>query len=612
MSPLLYLAWRSLRGRVVGWLRLMKQPRYLVGTLAGATWVALFALRPMLQIDRDAALDQVENLSEWVPLLEFSSALLLLILVSLWWLWPYGKALVELTETELHLLLPAPLRRRHIIQYAVLRSQWSVLFGAAIVAFFSSGGRLSVFAWRLLTTWLLLTLWNLHARGRGLWMAQLSELQAARAWRRRVLVVGAASLVLMMVAPAIAALVASVPDIQGDVSKTLQGPLSPDWFREHHPALSVLLLPFRWLSRVVLGGLDTELTVIERLGLLVWPALLVVAHDEWVVRAQASFEDASLARSRRLAASQEAGARFLKLKQSQRRAAPFRLRPQGRPELGILWKNLMLAHRTPLTTIGASALLTLTAATAAVTWVSLPTWLIGILVVGALMVLVMTPLTAGHQWRNDLRTDLLRAELIRTWPVAGWRLFGAEVAGPAIIASLYATLATGVLLVAGVATRHLGVEDVVLVSDTAAALGTTPLGVLVTALLTLIPLVATVATLSATLQNLVALVWPSWVQLGRRRAGSAAHIGQGLITSLGLMVAMTIGLLPGVIVSSTWLLVQIQVLDVALGAWQLPLLGLLTAAPLAAIIAVLIRFGGLLWDRVDPSAELLNTAIPGR
>ena len=155
-------------------------------------------------------------------------------------------------------------------------------------------------------------------------------------------------------------------------------------------------------------------------------------------------------------------------------------------------------------------------------------------------------------------------------------------------------------------------EDVVLVSDTAAALGTTPLGVLVTALLTLIPLVATVATLSATLQNLVALVWPSWVQLGRRRAGSAAHIGQGLITSLGLMVAMTIGLLPGVIVSGTWLLVQIQVLDVALGAWQLPLLGLLTAAPLAAIIAVLIRFGGLLWDRVDPSAELLNTAIPGR
>ena len=89
-------------------------------------------------------------------------------------------------------------------------------------------------------------------------------------------------------------------------------------------------------------------------------------------------------------------------------------------------------------------------------------------------------------------------------------------------------------------------------------------------------------------------------------------IGQGLITSLGLMVAMTIGLLPGVIVSSTWLVVQIQVLDVALGAWQLPLLGLLTAAPLAAIIAVLIRFGGLLWDRVDPSAELLNTAIPGR
>ena len=402
MSPLLYLAWRSLRGRIVGWIRLMKQPRYLVGTLAGATWMGLFALRPVLQVNRDAGFDQVEGLSAWIPALELAGALLLLLLVSLWWIWPFGKALVELNETELHLLLPAPLRRRHVIQYAVLRSQWGILFGATMIAFFSSGGRVSTFGWRLLTMWLLLTLWNLHARGRGLWMAQLSELPSTAAWRWRAGIVGTAGLLLVTAVPAVASLVASVPDLQGDVANSLRNGLSPAWFEEHHFVLSALLVPFRWLSRAVVGGLGAELTVIERLGLLAWPALLVVAHNEWVVRSQASFEDASLARSRRLAASQEAGARFLKVRRSQRRAAPFRLRPQGRPEIGIVWKNLMLAHRTRLVTIATSAVLLIMTATVVVTWVALPTWLIGVLVVGALVVPLLGDGMRGQQ-RASLR-----------------------------------------------------------------------------------------------------------------------------------------------------------------------------------------------------------------
>ncbi len=613
MSPLVYLAWRSLRGRVVGWARLMRQPRYLVGTLAGATWMGLFALRPVMRVNREANLDRVPELDAWLPTLELGGALLLLALVSLWWLWPFGKALVELSETELHLLLPAPVRRRHIIQYAVLRSQWGVLFGAAMIAFFSSGGRLSTFLWRLLSMWMLLTLWNLHARGRGLWMARLSELPTTTAWQRRALFVGAAGLVLATMAQALTSVVGSVPDLGGDVSETLRNTLHPDWFRTHHPALSLLLLPFRWLVRLVLSGVSGPLSLIDRAGLLVWPALLIVVHNEWVVRSQASFEDASLARSRRLAASREAGARFQKLRHSRRAAAPFRLGPQGRPEIAILWKNLMLAHRTPLARATGAVLVLLGTATVVVSWVAAPTWLIGILTVGALVALVMTPLTAGHQWRNDLRTDLLRVELIRTWPVAGWRLFGAEVAAPAIIASLYATAAAGVLVVAGVAASHPNAADVVLVSESgAAALGSTPLRVLLAGLLTLIPLLGVIATLSATLQNLLALVWPSWVQLGRRRSGSAAHIGQGLITSLGLMVAMVVGLLPGLVVSGGWLLLQVQVLEIPLRAWQLPLLGVVTAVPLALIIAVLIRFGGLLWDQLDPSAELLNAPTPGR
>ena len=103
----------------------MKQPKYLVGSLAGVAWMAMFALRPVVRATRRASLgERFEELAEWLPAIETVVGLALLVFLSLWWLWPFGKAMVELTESELHLLLPAPVRRRHIIQYAVLRSQW--------------------------------------------------------------------------------------------------------------------------------------------------------------------------------------------------------------------------------------------------------------------------------------------------------------------------------------------------------------------------------------------------------------------------------------------------------------------------------------------------------
>ncbi|MEE2636557.1 MAG: putative ABC exporter domain-containing protein, partial [Acidobacteriota bacterium] len=183
--------WRSVRGRVVGWSRLMRQPKYLIGTLAGAAWMTFFALRPTIRANRLASTRFEERLDEvalWLPIAEHAMALVLLVGLSLWWLWPFGKATVELTATELHVLMPAPLRRRHLIQYAVLRSQLGIVFGSLMISFFSARG--SGFGWRFVSVWLFLNLWNLHARGRGLWIARLGELPASSAWARRALVVG--------------------------------------------------------------------------------------------------------------------------------------------------------------------------------------------------------------------------------------------------------------------------------------------------------------------------------------------------------------------------------------------------------------------------------------
>lgn len=608
MTPLLFLMWRSLHGRVTRWLRLMRQPKYLVGTLAGVAWIAMFALRPMLRTNRTAGLEgRVEDVVEWLPVVETASALALLVAVSLWWLWPFGKASLELNETELHLLLPAPVRRRHLIQYALLRSQWGILFGSFMVSLFSSGGRPELFAWRFVTVWMLLTLWHLHGRGRGLWLARLQELPPGPAWRRRAAVVAIVSGAWMLLVSGIASAATPFLEFGVDGGAALRGSLSMDRLRADAPLFALLLTPTRWLLAPVFGGLVSTVSLAERVASAAWPLLLLVAHNEWVVRSQTRFEEATLERSRRQATKSDAAARFRKVRQRRRLHAPFPLGPVGRPETAIVWKNLMLAHRTPLGfAVGAGASAVAVAAVI-VASTGLPEWLIVIMTVAGAVGLGVTPLMAGHQWRNDLRTDLLRIDVIRTWPIEGWRLFTAQVVPPATVATLYATGAGGLLLIAGIAATTPGTRDIVLLPpDLAPALGVSQLTLLCLGLATVLPLVAAIATLSATLQNLLALLWPSWIELGQRRTGSAAHIGQGMLTGLGLLAALAVGLLPGGLLVGAWLFLQLRVAELPLVAWQLPLLGLTAVIPLAVIVWLLTRFGGVLWDQLDPSAELLG------
>ena len=285
---------------------------------------------------------------------------------------------------------------------------------------------------------------------------------------------------------------------------------------------------------------------------------------------------------------------------------PFRLDGVGHPEVAIVWKNLMVAHRGNLFVGAAMGIVAVTGAAVIVGVTGLPDWVIAILTVGGAAGLTMTPLMAGHQWRNDLRTDLLRIEVVRPWPIGGWRMFVSQVLSPAIIATLYAGAAGGVLFISGIAAGRPTATGVVLIRpEVAASLGVPYSVLLLLGLATLLPMVAAIAALSATLQNLLVLLWPSWIQLGRRRSGSAAHMGQGLLTGLGLMLAMAVGLLPGAVLVGAWLLLQLQVAEIPLVAWELPVLGLLAVIPLVVIVGLLTRFGGVLWDQLDPSAEIL-------
>src|SRR5262249_60151549 len=104
-------------------------------------------------------------------------------------------------------------------------------------------------------------------------------------------------------------------------------------------ALSWLLLPAKWIIRPLAAANARDF--FAALG----PALLIyVLHYAWVLHAEVSFEEASIAKAEKRAARRSAMQRdgTVRLGRTQRKArrAPFRRAAGPRPEGAALWKDL--------------------------------------------------------------------------------------------------------------------------------------------------------------------------------------------------------------------------------------------------------------------------------
>ncbi|MEO6154411.1 MAG: hypothetical protein ABIP16_01630, partial [Thermomonas sp.] len=112
------------------------------------------------------------------------------------------------------------------------------------------------------------------------------------------------------------------------------------WFRSivDSAPLSWLLMPFKWAVGPIFAP-DTA-SFLRALP----PAIgLLIAHYVWVVRAQVSFEDASIAHAGRRARRMEVkrGGRMRERMPTKPRSEPFRLVAKGLPPLAFLWKGLI-------------------------------------------------------------------------------------------------------------------------------------------------------------------------------------------------------------------------------------------------------------------------------
>jgi hypothetical protein len=522
-----YLLWRSLRNRTAQQVRRLRQPRYVVALVVGLGYLFMLA-HGNAQPERQPLLRG--------PFLELSVAAGLLLLVGWTWISSGRHHILAYSTAEVMFLFPAPVSRRALVRYKLVRAQviilattllWVVILGAG-------RGELPVLL-RALSLWCLFTTIHLHRMGAAMTRASAVEHGRHAVRRHSVLIVVLSVAIVLVLAALLQAgnrLMSLPPDasVVSNIQAALRAPLA-----------LVVLWPFRLLAHPIASSSSTEW-----LRSFPWALGLLAAHYLWVIRSDAAYEeaaaDASFERARMLEA-RRTGAR-ISSRERPYSPALWTLTPGGDPALAIFWKNVaMLLRRSRLRTwtmISAILALTLVIASAGLPAAARTAGTL-LLVWGGFF------FALGPQWiRNDLRTDLAHLELLRSYPLASDAVIRMEAASSAFILSLSQLT---LLLLGGLALMYIPEPDF-------------PFGLrlaLASALVVVIPALNFVGML---LQNAAALLLPGWVRIGPAHGG-VETLGQSVLTALAYLLA----LLLASIIPAVGGIGLIALLSPGLGTW---------------------------------------------
>jgi hypothetical protein len=244
LSALWYLQFQSAKNRVLVRFRRLKQPKYLVGGIVGALYFYFYFFRYLLGFPARSRGLMFSATTGTHAFYEGLGATILLLAVILAWVLPHERAALTFSEAEVDFLFPAPISRRGLIHFKLVRSQAAILFTTLILMLVTNrfGGKFWIHAagW-----WLILSNLNLHFLGSSFARTRLMD-RGITNTRRRLMI-----LVLMMLLTMVVLVWTSRSLPQFSVTQNLDFAALEQYFEAVLTSgpLPWLLYPFRLVVR---------------------------------------------------------------------------------------------------------------------------------------------------------------------------------------------------------------------------------------------------------------------------------------------------------------------------------------------------------------------------
>ncbi|AMW03965.1 hypothetical protein GEMMAAP_02190 [Gemmatimonas phototrophica] len=571
-QAMLFLYWRSFINRLRSQAARVRSPRYLVAVALGA----LYLYWALFRNTRAGGAPLASILTSDITLVVGST--LALLSSARWWIFGADRSALAFTPSEVQFLFPAPVSRRGLVHTKLLRMQLAIFVNTIIFSVIFRGNATQLATWeRALGWWMLFSTLAMHRMGASIVRANAVE-HGGAGRKRGVLpllifggLIGAVVYGLLMELPGIRlASTGGIKMLITAITDALKAPVP--WSA---------LLPVR----VLIEPIMTAGTAAWGMSLL-WAGLIVTGHYFWVVRLDTSFEEAALEatqhraeRIQRFRASQMGQARSKKGKL----VSVPRLALTGRPEVAIAWKNVVAALRggswkTQLVSfiigLGALAVVSRSASDGA------GAAFVGVTIGWGAMLLFIGPL-----WmRFDLRLDLPRLTVLKTYPLEGWRIVAAEIAAVTVLHSITVWSLMTVPLVMFLQDPELFLNS----------------GATVPILVSIAVGVPAFNALMFTIQNGTALLFPAWVRLGTESRGFET-MGQNLLTTGATTLVAAVALVFPVGLGALILWITND-----WGGWSVLAATLLASAIIVAELWPVLRWLGTVFENIDVN-EVVST-----
>lgn len=581
IAALFYLQFHSIKNRLVMRIKRLKQPKYLFGAIAGGLYFYFYFFRYVLGLRGGGG--RAAFVSGTVPenlaLFESLGALIFLAVILFGWVLPNERAALAFTEAEVAFLFPAPVSRRGLIHFKLVRSQIAILFTTMLLTLVTN--RLGGHAWiRAAGWWIILSTLNLHFLGASFARTMLLD-RGISNWQRRlaifVLLLGFGVWIFFWAKRTLPAVdfsqVENLRDIRDYINSVFASGPAP-----------YLLYPFRLVVRPYLSPNAGAFFF------AVIPALLLMAlHYVWVIRSNVAFEEASVEAARRLSekiAAIRAGNLRVSNKKPKGRRAPFALHPIGLRPVALFWKNLIGTGSafTPRIWIILAGLILF--ACVMLKQSSGGSDLLPALAMIAGMLLVWSLLLGPQLLRQDFRKDLALADMLKLYPMSGWQIALGELLAPAVILSVIQWLL--LLFTVSLLSRWPGAGTVEWPLRISIGLGAAVIIPMLNLIMLQIP-------------NAAVLLFPAWFQAGKEGAHGIEATGQRLIFLLGSLIVFIVTLIPAALAFAVVLFVVKLAVSVTIA---LPIASFGAAVILAIEAGLGIRVLGWLFDRYDVCAEV--------